>query len=381
MARIVTRLHLQNYKSIEECDLRFAELSILLGRNGAGKSNVVDALDFISSALYVSLENAIRDRGGVEGIQTRLSAGRPRDIEIGLYFGLGTRRRGEYVVRIAPDKSRGYVVKSEMCRVYRRFGSKLEDHFHVERGKVVSSSVGGPSSILHDRLYLVVASSLTPFRRVYNTLSRMNAYNLDVAEMRTPQLHDVGNALYSDGSNLASVVSQMQRTFPERWSTVQTYLTAIVPEIIAIRPMFIGPRVDLQFEQRIPGGATIFPSLNMSDGTLRALGVLVALFQESTEPADAVNVVALEEPEMALHPGGTQTLFDAISEACDDKQVLITSHSPDLLDRKGLDIESLLAVSMRDGRTFIASMDDVTRSAVHDHLYTPGQLLRMGQLK
>ncbi len=84
---------------------------------------------------------------------------------------------------------------------------------------------------------------------------------------------------------------------------------------------------------------------------------------------------------MALHPGGTQTLFDAIMEASEDKQVLITSHSPDLLDRKGLDIDALYSVEIQEGRTAISKMSDVTKTVVRDHLYTPGQLFRMGQLK
>lgn len=380
MAQFIDRLTLRNYKSIEECDLELASVAIFLGRNGAGKSNIVDALDFVSNALYVSLENAVRDRGGIEAIRTRSRFGRPRDVEIALSFRVRPNRHATYSFRLAPDKNRGYVVRNESCHIVSRTG-EARGHFIVENGKVVDASFDIADRIVPDRLYLALASSFPRFRRAFNVLSRMASYNLDVAEIRAPQVHDVGNALYSDGSNLASVITQMQKSFPERWDAVQAYLTAIVPDLVAVRPSYVGSRVDLEFEQRIPGGTATFSSLSMSDGTLRALAVLTALFQESSESADAVNVIALEEPEMALHPGGTQTLFDAIMEASEDKQVLITSHSPDLLDRKGLDIDALYSVEIQEGRTAISKMSDVTKTVVRDHLYTPGQLFRMGQLK
>ena len=124
-----------------------------------------------------------------------------------------------------------------------------------------------------------------------------------------------------------------------------------------------------------------FLANNMSDGTLRALGILVALFQGNYDPKKRVLLVGIEEPESALHPAAAGVLLDALREAADKTQIIITSHSPDLLDDKDLDPESILAVEARDGITVIADIDEAGRSAVRDRLYTTGELLRIDQLQ
>jgi len=116
----------------------------------------------------------------------------------------------------------------------------------------------------------------------------------------------------------------------------------------------------------------------MSDGTLRAVGILVALFQGTGEHRSPL--VAIEEPEVALHPAAAGVLRDALREASRYAQVLVTSHSPDLLDDADVPAESLLAVVMEEGNTLIAPLDDATRSVLRDHLYTAGELLRSNQL-
>ncbi|AKJ29977.1 chromosome segregation protein SMC [Caldimonas brevitalea] len=116
----------------------------------------------------------------------------------------------------------------------------------------------------------------------------------------------------------------------------------------------------------------------MSDGTLRALGILVALFQggEDSRPS----LVGIEEPEVALHPAAAAVVRDALARASERSQVLITSHSPELLDDPNIAIDSLLAVSGEGGVTQIASIDSASRSVIRDQLYTPGELLKLNQL-
>ena len=118
----------------------------------------------------------------------------------------------------------------------------------------------------------------------------------------------------------------------------------------------------------------------MSDGTLRALGVLVALFQSKNGQSPRVPLVGIEEPEIALHPAAAGALLDALREASARTQVLVTSHSPDLLDDTRIATESILAVTADQGLTRIGPLDEVGISAVRDRLYTPGELLRLNQL-
>jgi len=115
-----------------------------------------------------------------------------------------------------------------------------------------------------------------------------------------------------------------------------------------------------------------FRALSMSDGTLRALGLLVALFQHGSGRDDTGPLlVGLEESEMALNPGAAGILFDALVEASHGRQVLVTTHSPDLLDRRDIKTESLLAVVMERGQTFLGPINAAGRTILQQGLYSP----------
>ena len=90
--------------------------------------------------------------------------------------------------------------------------------------------------------------------------------------------------------------------------------------------------------------------------------------------------MAIEEPEVALHPAAAGVLRDSLRAGTKSTQLLVTSHSPDLLDDRAFEPETLLAVVARDGATTIGTLDERGRKALATHLYTAGELMRMDQL-
>ena len=166
---------------------------------------------------------------------------------------------------------------------------------------------------------------------------------------------------------------------------VSSYLAAIVPGVAGVETVTIPPYETLKFVQHVTSarGKPIpytFHAAGMSDGTLRVLATLVAVAQLSTTRTPA-SLVGLEEPESALHPAAAGALMDALREAASQAQVLITSHSPDLLDQVDLETDHLLAVLSENGVTKIAPVDKASLSVIQEHLYTPGELLRLDQLE
>ena len=124
----------------------------------------------------------------------------------------------------------------------------------------------------------------------------------------------------------------------------------------------------------------MFYSLNMSEGPLRAFGALVA----DNPLADGnvpVSLVSIEEPETALHPAAAGALMDALHEAAVHTQIVLTTHSPDLLDRLDLETDQILVVESRNGETQIGPIDNASRKVIKEHLYSPGELLRMDPLE
>src|SRR2546425_2091804 len=88
----------------------------------------------------------------------------------------------------------------------------------------------------------------------------------------------------------------------------------------------------------------------------------------------------MKEPEVAYPPGAAGVLVEVLRGVPRHTQVLVTSHSPDLLDDKSISDENILAVSNKNGQTIIGPVDAAGRSAIHDNLFTAGELLRLSQL-
>ena len=115
----------------------------------------------------------------------------------------------------------------------------------------------------------------------------------------------------------------------------------------------------------------------MSDRTLRALGILVAASQAEMNGQRGVSLVGVEEPEMALHPGAAEVIAEVLCLASERVQVVATTHSPDLLNHKAIRDEQLLAVSADNGGTMIGPLEPGARSALRDrprlHRRRPGR--------
>lgn len=369
----ITRVVLQNYKSIAACDVRFRPLSILVGPNGSGKSNLVDALRFVTDSLTTTLDHAMRDRGGIGEVRRR-SGGHPTHFGVRLEFQLPGGGTGTYAFRVAARRRGGYEVQREECLVQAGLMDSRAE-FVVQGGSVERTTTPGPAAAA-DRLYLVAASGLPEFRPVFDLLTRMGFYNLNPDVIRDLQAPDAGEVLKRDGANLASVVGRVAKEAPASKDRIEEYLATIVPGVSGVDRRVVGPRETIEFRQRVAGSQHPwkFSALNMSDGTLRVAGILFGLFQPG------VPFVAVEEPEAALHPAAAGALYDALLEASQARQVLITSHSPDLLDNPNIETDTILAVQARDNVTEIGPIDEADRRVLSEHLYTVGELVRLGQV-
>ncbi len=372
----LTRVVIRNYKSIGYCDVRLGPLTYLVGANGSGKSNFLDALHFVRDALTGSLDNALSMRGGLTEVRRR-SSGHPTHFAIRLEFVLPGGQAGYYAFNIGALQDRGYEVQVEKCAIG---APNKGPSFHVERGELKASSESPFPALTSDRLALVSLSGLAAFRPVFDGLSAMGFYNLNPQTMRDPQKPQDGRLLKPDGQNIASVIGHLERPPADNLTTIARYLTTVAPMIQGVSRKPMGTLETLEFRQVMAGAAQPwrFPAQNMSDGTLRALGVLTALFQGNKDFSPSL--IGIEEPETALHPSASAALRQALAKAATHTQVIVTSHSPDLLDDRDIDPDCFLAVVSEGGETRIGPLDDASLSVMKDHLFSAGELLRLNQL-
>ena len=378
----LSEVTIKDYKSIASCDVALDALTFLVGPNGSGKSNFLDALRFCSDALRYSLDQAVRDRGGINEVRRR-SAGRPNHFAIKLHLEIHSRYSYQYVFEIGARTGGAYVVQREECEWQHTENPDERGFFSVKNGSVVRSSLDRPPLAASDRLYLVNASGLLPgLDLLYKALSSMGFYNLNPDRIRDLQAPDPGDLLARDGGNLAAVLAALTRHDPDRAKRVVEFLSVVVPGIETVQSKPLGPKETLEFLERVGPGekSSRFLASSMSDGALRALGVLVALFQRPTS-LSAIPLVAVEEPEMALHPAAAGVLLDCLREAALTRQVLVTSHSPDLLDRSDIPVDSILAVSSEGGKTYIGPVNEASKTMLREKMRTAGDLMRIDQME
>jgi len=372
----VRRVQLRRYRSIVTCDVRLGPLTMLVGPNGSGKSNFLDALRLTAQALDENLDNALRERGGVGEVRRR--SRRSTSLGIRIDFVIDNDALvGHYAFQVAVTGDGDYRVSREQCRV--GVVDDEFDFFDVRNGELAGSTQRVMPPAVSDRLFLASAAGIDVFRPVFDGLSTITVYNISPDAMRRPQKPETGDLLRRDGSNVASVIGRLRRERPAAKERIVQYLSRIVSGIIDVDRKTLPGWEVIEFRQEIGNDPHPwrFPGSSMSDGTLRALGVLVALFGGTTALAGPVGI---EEPESALHPAAAGLLLDALRDASEARQVLVTTHSPDLLDSPMIRPEELLAVRAVDGVTAIGKVDDAGHKAIKESLFTPGELLRVDQL-
>ncbi len=379
----LNRIQINNYKNIAAAAIQLQPLTVLVGPNGAGKSNFMDALSFVADSLQHSIQLAFANRGGIAAVR-RKSGGHP--YHIGLHFRLTLADGGwaVYAFDLAARPHEAFSVAHERCVVQTFMGPRHE--FEVENGQFIREVPGIRARIEPDRLALTVVSAAEEFRPVYDFLTGIQQYTLRSERLRALQDPDPGegNILLPDGSNAAAVLRRIQRQEEyngenngQVYERICRLLGQIVPGTTKVKAKSVGRKETLEFRQNVGQKHTWrFDALNMSDGTLRALGILLAVYQPT--PA---SLIAIEEPESTIHPAAAEILMDILQDGAERSQVLITTHSSDILDNKSLEDEQIVAVQSIDGVAHITPLTETTRDLIRQRLYTPGELLRQNEIQ
>ncbi|MGZ5441338.1 MAG: AAA family ATPase [Thermoanaerobaculia bacterium] len=378
MEPIIKQLIVKRYRSIPAERITFDNPTIFVGRNGSGKSNLVSVFSFLAEAMAAPLQAVFDRAGGISAVRNRPS-GSSHPPNFGLRVDLGSingkARGGFYAFEVRALPNYGFAVVREQCSITGESGSR--SWFDRIGGRFVSNVGGMKPAIEPSSLGLPLVGGEPKFAPVLRALAAMRVYSIEPRQLREMQEPDSGTILKSDGSNVTSVLREIQRQSPADSQRISDILATIVPNTRRVEVKKHGQNLSLEFTQEWGGKKRLkFEGFSMSDGTLRAIGLLAALFQRP-----APSLIAIEEPEATIHPGALESVLDLLHSASRRMQVVMTTHSPDLLDAKWITDRHLRVVDWAEGATHVAPVSEATKRALQSHLIGAGELLRSNALE
>lgn len=376
---LLTRLRAENVRSFARLDLELGPLTVLVGPNGAGKSNVVELLRFLRDASAAGLAEALaRQRGWAsfcrnDSLLTKVEAILEVDQSILNY---SVRLTEEYgAIRVLHERLE--ISGAYEADIFLRggvFGSSLDSLAALGRGESDLSLVR-PNGLVsrlhdpHDRTGPDDDAALGVAQLHYRAFAAVRdvlVYNPAPSILRDQiQRTDSAYVLKEDLSNLGAILLAIRETpFGDE---VDRALALLVDGVTAYRVLQAGSTLVPQ----ILYGPDDARNLDLeSDGTIRLVAILAALYQPVPP-----SLIVLEEPEMGLHPGVLGALAEIIDEATLRMQVLVTTHSPDLIDR--FDPDVIRIVEKVNGESVIGRVDPEQRDLIHKRLYRPSELMRI----
>ena len=409
----IMRVWAKNFRSIADVSFELEPLTILVGPNASGKSNLLDILRFIKDALR-DLEVAVSRRQGIDGVARHGAGDGGSDVEVGVAAVVRNDRaeRGYYLVEygftLACMDDGGYRVSSEYGSVRDGNGSVSEE-FRIENGNLSVSNFLLPKvtrqvPVLDDysdfdtnnlafpillRMYrrlfaldneerenmaLLLYDSL---QELHRNLTGMRFYHIFPNTIREPQRLSNAFPLKEDAENLASIIIKgFDRVKSGSMARLREDVELLMPGVSDIGVDAVGGYLVVRLKHdAIDGDPWIDLSME-SDGTIRLLGLVVALYQQPYLP-----VIGIEEPELTAHPDALAVLADMINEAARRSQVIVSTHSPDLIDflTDYRTVENLRVVELDGGVTRVRRVPDKKAALVKKHIASPGELHRMGE--
>jgi predicted ATPase len=373
---MLRRVYVRNYKSIAEAEVTLERFTVFIGPNGSGKSNFVDALRFVRDAIVSGLDTAISHRRGIRAIR-RWSPRRSVDVTIKLEFLFPDGTQTIYGFELGSEKGGEYRIKAEFCQTIQSNGT--EDGFEVREGNIVrfpkALELPTPPEPQPVRFLLFPFLGTAVAQQAWNFLRSIGFYHPLPNAIRTSAYMPVivPPPLLEHGENLPFVLRTLQQHYPDTFQQISEYLRLLVPGLKSLAPSKSGDMLEVKHGDENETFAEL-EFWQESDGTLRLLALLTAMYQQPP-----LYMLVIEEPELTVHPEALAVLVDLLIERSAYQQVLITTHSPDLLNC--LPAETLRIVELEGGTTKIGPLSEEQKAVVEAKYFKMGDLLRLEGLR
>lgn len=347
-----THLSLENWRNFASVGVELQKRAFLVGPNASGKSNLLDVFNFLSDIVSVGggFQEAVRERGGVSQLRS-LAARRYPEVAVRATVGTDDAPAlWEYELRFAQDNQRRPIIRKE--RVVRGGEEIL----------LRPNSADEDDPVLLTQTYLEQVNTNREFREVAEFFASVRYLHIVPQLIREPDRSMGRTEDPYGGDFLEQLARTNEKTRMSRLRRIREALAVAVPQLQELelwRDERGTPHLRGKYEHWRPQGAWQDEN-RFSDGTLRLFGLLWAML-------DGSGPLLLEEPELQLHPSVVSYLpqmFARIQRGRQGRQVLLSTHSPDLLRDEGIGIDEVLLLEPAAEGTnvnVLGKFEEVTR--------------------
>lgn len=379
---MLKQITLENWKSFRHAELYIDPLTVLIGTNASGKSNVVDALDFLNSMMQrASVETVLIGDRFTPGIRGGIEwAARKPETKFSFQVLVDGEDKGnDYLYKITVENTPSVQVVDESLTLID--SQNISDNnscqqlffvsFTYEKNRIIYKHYEAEKEVI-EKFYptpnpwLGHFTDKIPFYEFDDVNQMMSAQiivpeilknifilNPIPSQMRYPS--PLSTKLERDGSNIAGVLAALPQPIKAQVEEKLLKYLAKLPEgdmqkVWSESVGRLGRDAILYCEEiwNLNQEPIIVDASGMSDGTLRFLAILTAML---TQPKNSL--IVIEEVDNGLHPSRARLLLEMLREIGQERQIdiLVTTHNPALLDELTPDFIPFVMVAYRDKQT------------------------------
>lgn len=381
----IKQLKIKNFKSIASAEIDFSPLTMIVGANASGKSNVINVFRFISNIATDGIDNAIALQGGIPYLA---NASLPKGTPIEIQFMLDLEEEGwikhsnaktialavqniKYSFVIQPNlKGGGYHIASDNLSLdfsclqinqaekkdkrYTDLSTRVTFSFErkARKSAVSYNCIFDSENTIDEKIRAQLKSDKTAqvfaeicsankkelmlyrfgmlLPPVFSENTFIRIFDFDPNELKKASSMGAMKILDENGSNLASVLQNILINREKRKK-----LTNILAEFLPfVDSISVESNLDKSFSYKVKENFTnkSFHAYFLSDGTVSLIAIIIALYFE-----DLSDIVILEEPERNIHPKLLSSLLSSAEDVSLEKQIIITTHNPEFLKHAKLE--------------------------------------------
>ncbi|WP_237703434.1 AAA family ATPase [Dickeya dadantii] len=361
MTTALDKLTIKGFKSIRSLvDFELGSLNVIVGGNGAGKSNLIAFFKMLRALIDGNLNRYVRDSGGAGDL---LFNGRKITQKMEFETRFGTRG---FRFKLVPTPANSCAIEDEA----RYYGGGQKTDGGKTGWWLLGDSHDGTSLMVTEVKDKKLDARFS--QPVYDAIASWQIYHFhdtgSTAGMRNYEIVQDNRVLRTDAANIGPFLLKLKQHHPAEYTAIVNAIRLVTPffDDFLLEPRQSGDREEVNISWTQKGSDYPMQPYHLSDGSIRFICLATALLQPVL-PA----TIIIDEPELGLHPAAIVILAELIQQAAQRTQVLIATQSPALIDQ--FSINDIIVVNRKDGASSFERLNEAD-FAVWLENYSVGEL-------